>query len=118
MDQEKAVSLLNRQLIDIQAQADKILRGDDSAAAIESLSRYSDELKKFIREKIDNHKVVDASNDIPDINYERSQIQLWQYLIFPVWWINLYKDYQARKKSLEEVTDVRGKYASLQLLLR
>lgn len=117
MEQEKAISLLNRQLTDIQAQADRVLKGEDSSSNIESLARYSLELKKFIKEKVDNELLVKAAGDIPDINYKRSQIQLWQYIILPSWWISLYKDYQARKLCLEEVSAMRGKYASLQLLL-
>lgn len=118
MDQQKALSLLSRQLIDIQSQADKILKGEDSPESIEGFARYSLELKNFINNKIENADLKKAACDISDINYQRTQIQLWQYILFPMWWISLYKDFHARKQTIEEVTQVRGKYASLYILLQ
>ena len=116
MDQEKAYALLNRQLTDILANAERIIIGNDSAEEIESFARYSLELKKYVNERIENEDFKKATNEIPDIDYKRAQIQIWQYLIFPAWWISLYNDYQARQKTKEEVNLVRGKYSSLQLL--
>lgn len=116
MDQEKAYSLLNRQLKDILANAERIVNGNDSAEDIESFARYSLELKRYVNERIENEEFKNATNEIPDINYERTRIQIWQYLILPAWWINIYKDYHARQKTKEEVSLVREKYASLQLL--
>ena len=118
MDQEKVYSLLNRQLTDILATAERIINGNDSAEEIESFSRYSLELKRYVNERIESEEFKRAANEIPDINYKRTQIQIWQYLILPAWWINLYKDYQARQKTKEEVNLVRGKYANLQLLAK
>ncbi|MFW5760624.1 MAG: hypothetical protein ACOCXH_06575 [Cyclobacteriaceae bacterium] len=118
MDQEKAYLLLNRQLTDILASAERIINGNDSAEEIESFARYSNELKRYINERIENEEFKKAANEIPDINYKRTQVQIWQYLILPVWWINLYKDYQARQQTKEEVYLVRGKYSSLQLLAK
>ncbi|MEO1054386.1 MAG: hypothetical protein AAFX87_27355 [Bacteroidota bacterium] len=118
MDQEKAFSLLNRQLTDILANAERIINGNDSPEEIESFARYSNELKRYVNERIDNQEFIEATNGIPDVNYQRARIQLWQYVILPSWWISLYKDYQARQQTKEEVSIVRGKYASLQLLAK
>ncbi|MEM7548626.1 MAG: hypothetical protein AAF363_03070 [Bacteroidota bacterium] len=118
MEQEKAFSLLNRQLTDILASADRIINGDDSSEEIESFSKYSLELKRFVNERIENPVFREAMNEIPDIDYRRTQIQLWQFLILPVWWVNIYKDYQARKKTQGEVKLVQSKYSSLQFLLK
>lgn len=118
MDQEKAFSLLNRQLTDILANAERIINGNDSAEEIESFARYSLELKRYVNERIEDEEFKKATSEIPDINYKRTQIQIWQYLILPAWWINIYKDYQARQKTKEEVNLVRGKYSSLQLLAK
>ncbi|MBL4586260.1 MAG: hypothetical protein JKX84_04270 [Flavobacteriales bacterium] len=116
MDQQKSLSLLNRQLTDIQASAENILSGNDSAEAIESFARYSLELKKFVSERIEKESLKKAASEIPDINYRRNKTQVWQYLILPSWWISIYRDYQARQETKEEVITVRGKFASLQLL--
>ncbi|MCE7992989.1 MAG: hypothetical protein HEP71_13455 [Roseivirga sp.] len=118
MDQEKAHTLLARQLTDILANAERIIHGNDSAEEIESFARYSLELKRYVNERIESEEFKTAANAIPDIDYKRSQIQIWQYVVLPAWWISIYKDYQARKKTKAEVNLVRGKYASLQLLAK
>lgn len=117
MEQEKILSLLSRQLRDIQSQADKILRDDNSAEAIESFARYSQELKHFIMTKVEDPEVLRVAAEIPVVNYKRNRISLWQFLILPAWWISLYKDYQQRQVSLEEISSAKGKYASLELLV-
>lgn len=117
MEQQKALTLLSRQLKDILAQANKILEGNDSPNALETIARYSLELKSFIHEYIQDQQVQQITHALPTINYKRSQVQLWQYIILPSWWISIYKDYQARKKTLEEVSNLRGKYSTLQLIV-
>lgn len=116
MDQEKAFRLLNRQLKDIHANAERIINGCDSPEEIESFARYSIELKGYINERIENEEFKRATNEIPDINYRRTQIQLWQYLILPSWWFSIYMDYQVRKKIKEEISLVKAKYESLHIL--
>lgn len=118
MEQAKAYALLDRQLTDILANAERIINGDDSPDDIEAFARYSNELKRYVNERIENEEFRKVTNEIPDVNYQRTQIQIWQYLILPAWWISVYKDYQARQQTKEEVNIVRGKYASLQLLTK
>jgi hypothetical protein len=118
MNQERAISLLDRQLSDLQAQAEKILRGNDSAQAIEAFSKYSSEMKIFILENVASEKLVDAAKAIPQIDYSRAQVSWWEYLIAPYWWVSVYKDYGARQQCRQDISHVRGKYASLQMMLR
>jgi hypothetical protein len=118
MEQEKAIKLLLRQIKDIQAQADKIVTGENSIEAIENFARYSSELKDYIAKNVKSQEIVIYLNDLPDVNYTRSQIKLWQYLILPSWWITLYKDYQAKNRTIQEIGHVRGKYATLELLVK
>ena len=118
MEQDKALRLLLRQLRDIQAQADKILTGENSNETIETFARYSGELKGYISKNIASPEVKSYLNELPDINYSRAQIKLWQYLILPSWWISAYKDYQAKNRTIEEINLVKGKCANLELLVR
>lgn len=76
MGQEKAFSLLNRQLTDILANAERIINGNDSSEEVESFARYSSELKRYVSERIENDEFRKATNEIPDINYKRTQIQI------------------------------------------
>lgn len=118
MEQDKTPRLLLRQLKDIQAQADKILTGENSNEAIETFARYSGELKGYILKNIDSAEIRSYVAELPEINYSRSEIKLWQYLILPSWWITLYKDYQAKNNTIAEIRSVRGKYATLELLVK
>ncbi len=118
MDQNKTISLLIRQLKDIQLLADKIVGGGASNAGIEAFSRYSDELVRYIKEKIEAPEIVQFTLNIPVVNYERTEIKLWQFLLLPIWWLILYKDYQARNRAIQEIRSSRGKFATLELMLQ
>ncbi len=118
MNEDQAIGLLIRQIKDIQAQADKIQTGDNSPEAIESFSKYSQELKSYVIKRIDSDEIKSYLKEIPDINYSKTTIKLWQYLIFPSWWLSVAKDYQAKNKTLEQIKLVRGKYATLEILVK
>ena len=118
MEQEKALRLLLRQIKDIQAQADKIVTGKDSNEMIETFAKYSSELRSYISKNIESEEIKSYLTELPEINYSRTKIKLWQYLILPSWWISLYKDYQAKNEAIEEINFVKGKYAPLELLIR
>jgi hypothetical protein len=118
METEKALRLLIRQLKDIQSQASQILEGNNANESIESFSKYASELKEFILSNIDVQEIRLYVAEIPEINYSSVQIQFWQYLILPSWWISLYKDYRARNKIIAVINEVRGKYATLELLVK
>lgn len=118
MEQEKALQLLNRQLRDIQAQAEKILQGNNSSESIESFSRYSSELKIFIEKNVHSDEIRKYLSEIPDVDYKRAQVKLWQYIILPSLWITLYKDYHVKNEVLQTISTAKGKYATLELLVR
>lgn len=118
MSQDKAIRLLLRQLKDIQAQADKILTGEKSDETIETFSRYSIELKDYILKNVESPEIKSYLKELPEINYSRTKIQVWQFFILPFWWIALYNDYQAKNEAIEEINMVKGKYATLEVLVK
>jgi hypothetical protein len=118
IQEDKALRLLLRQLKDIQAQADKIQTGENSDEAIEAFAKYSVELKNYISANVQSQEVRSFLADLPEIDYRRMEIKFWQYLILPSWWIAWYNDYHARNRAIQEINMVRGKYATLELLVR
>ncbi|MBL3657355.1 hypothetical protein [Fulvivirga sediminis] len=118
MDQNKAYSLLNRQLTDILANAERIIKGSDSTEEVETFARYSTELKRFVNERIENKDFVQMTNDIPTIEYKRMRIQLWHYFIWPSWFLIIYKNYYIKLRTIEQIQLARSKYASLQVLTK
>jgi len=118
IEQERALRLLMRQIKDIQSQADNILSGNKSNEKIECFERYSIELKEYVAKKVSNERIKSFIAEIPNVNYSRTKVKLWQYLVLPAWWYLLYKDYLARDRTLDEINSIRGKYAHLELLVR
>ncbi|HEY3404366.1 MAG TPA: hypothetical protein VGK59_13340 [Ohtaekwangia sp.] len=118
MDTQQSMRLLHRQIRDIQAQADKILDGDNSSENLENFSKYCAELKSFIKGQVQIVQIREFGNELPEIDYQRNEIRLWHYLILPVWWLGLYKDYIARNRTIQEVSIARSKFATLELMLK
>ena len=118
MDKEKSTRLLLRQLKDIQAQADGILNGRDSDTEIETFARYAVDLKKYILENDSPFEAKLQLSELPDVDYSRPKIRIWQYVVFPIWWVALYQDYIQKQKALEDIRIVKGKYASIELIVK
>lgn len=113
-----SIRLLIRQIKDIQSQANRIVAGESSDEAIESFVKYSNELKNYIQAKIKNEQILSYINELPEIEIEKTKLKLWQYFVLPSWWISLYKEYQQKNEIIEEINFVKGKYATLELLLK
>jgi len=94
------------------------LAGENSSETIESFAKYSVELKDYIVKNVDSDEIKAYLTELPEIHYSRMEIQVWQYLIFPTWCISLYRDYEARNRTMEEIKTVRGKYSSLELIVK
>jgi hypothetical protein len=118
MDQDKALRLLLRQLKDVQAQADKILTGEDSHETIETFAKYSIELKEYISKNVASFEIKSYLTELPVIKYQRTGIKFWQYMMLVSWWIAIYMDYQAKNRAIEEIGTAKGKYATLEVLVR
>jgi hypothetical protein len=121
MDAQK-LRLLIRQVRDIQVQADKIIRGgENSPENIESFSRYSGELKQYIFQHVNAPEIQDLATQLTEIEYDRVEFHLWQIVLMPfmpIWWLSIYRDHQAKAKATQEIGELRGKYATLELLLK
>jgi replicative superfamily II helicase len=118
MEQEKSRRLLLRQLKDIQAQAEKIMAGEDSEEALEAFSKYSSDLKEWINQTVEHENIKSYLIDLPEINYSSAKAKLWQYLILPSAWVSLYNDYHAKNKTIQNINIVRSKYATLELMIK
>jgi hypothetical protein len=117
MEQEK-IRLILRQLKDIQAQADKIISGENSPESVETFALYSTELKNYIISNISAHEIISYLQELPEVDYSPVGIKWWEMILLPWWGINLYNDYKAREIIIQNIAEVRGKYGTLELLLR
>jgi hypothetical protein len=115
MDRIRALSLLSRQLAEIDAQADRIVRGESTSEALGSFARFSSEMKAFIRHHFNETELAYLAIRIPEINYKRNRLNALHYLLFPYWWVVIVKEYYAKQRTISEIVETRGKYASLAL---
>ena len=118
MNEDEAIQLVIRQVKDVQAQANQILNGNKSEEDIEKFSRYSEEMKAFIRKNIPSEEILNYLKDIAPVNYTKTKISIWQYVVFPSWWLSVYKEYNAKNLVLQEIREAQHKYANLELLLK
>ena len=118
MKDEKVNRLLRRQLNDIQMQAEKIVAGDNSGAAIENFARYSSDLKDYIDRNVSDEEVRAFTEMIYDLNYSRVHFQLWEILILPIYWTMCVRDYFIRRQLVQQIHDLRGRYASLEFMVK
>jgi len=118
MDEDEAIRLVIRQVKDVRAQAERILNGDKSDEAIVNFSIHSEEMKAFIRKNIPSEEILNYLKDIALVNYTKTKISMWQYVVFPSWWLSVYKGYNAKNQVLQEISEVQRKYANLELLLK
>ena len=118
MNEDEAIQLGILQVKDVQAQADHILNGNKSDETIEKFSRYSEEMKAFIRKNIPSEEILNYLKDIAPVYYARTKISTWQYVVFPSWWLSVYKEYNTKNLVLQEIRAVQHKYANLELLLK
>lgn len=109
---ERNIHLLERQIKDLITQAELILSGNNSASQIETLSKYSEELKLFINTRIENKSLQFRAQNIEKINFKRNELKLWHYLTFSFWLVYLIQ-YMAIQRSTEEIARVKTDWNNL-----
>ena len=116
-NQDYKKKILERQLIDVQSQAEKILMGQNSFEAIESFSKYSEELKKYIITNFTENQIIESAEKIRLVDYKRNKIKFWHFLTFSFWLVYL-QQYFATQKSIEEVGIVKNEWSSFYMLYK
>lgn len=100
-----------RQIVDIQAQAERLVRTQADTNQIEQFSRYNDEIKSFLLSNIDDDFVLKYVKEIPDLNLDETDYKSGVFdLLLGVFggWFALYYQKRKAQKHLETVRDIRG----------
>ncbi len=108
--------LFIRQLKDVISQAERILEGNDFDEGIEDYARYSNELKDYIFEHIDNQQILDLNKEIPYINCKNNYLKVGLILLLPNWLTAFYTEFYIRRKLLSEIKQSRNKFSSIEFL--
>ncbi|MCL6293633.1 hypothetical protein [Jejuia spongiicola] len=113
-----------RQIVDIQAQAERLIKTKADMIEIELFAKYNREIKSFLIANIDDDFVLSYVRKIPDLNIKKSENK-WNVItliliIFSSFsrGIALYNERRMAQKYLSEIRDIRGSYASAEFMLK
>ena len=111
-----------RQITDIQAQAERLIRTKANMIEIEQFAQYNDEIKSFLINNIDDEFVLKYVKDIPDLKINQIEAKtgiITLLLGFMVGgWSAIYHEKQKERKALKTIRDIKGKYASAEFMLK
>jgi hypothetical protein len=110
-----------RQIVDIQAQAERLIRTKSNIVEIEQFAKYNNEIKSYLISNIDDEFVLKYVKDIPDldINDVETKTRIITILLsLFVGGIALYHEKQKSQRALKTIRDIKGKYASAEFMLR
>jgi len=111
------MKVTHRQFNDIQSLAERIQNNEHVDGDLENFSRFSLELRKYLRKHCKNKTILDRLKQIPDIAYQEFQPSLFQYLrlngLTQMW-----KQRDKRKEILDKVRETASIYSSIHFLLR
>lgn len=121
-------STIFRQLKDIQLQAEKLLSGTPTEDELLLFSRYNEELKSYLLNNIQDAEIRDLILDIPNIIEIKEEVKsnpLIMLILLGIITLGvsaLYISYATTLRKIKLIQDniqiARGKYASIEFLLR
>lgn len=111
-----------RQIVDIQAQAERLISNKADLTEIEGFAKYNDEIKSFLISNIKDDIILKFVQEIPHLNIDEVETQ-GGFLDVIVQSLNSigYTYYRERRKSdvaLDIIRDIRGKYASIEFMIK
>jgi hypothetical protein len=114
-----------RQIQDIQVQAERLISNKANLDQIAEFSKYSDEIKFYLMENIDDEEILSYVRDIPIFEIEESELEKTAEGIFAgilsiasYGLAGYFRNQRARDKALDVVRDIRSKYASIEFMCR
>ncbi len=111
------MKVTHRQFNDIQSLAERIQKNQHVEGDLENFSRFSIDLKKYLRKNCKDKMVLDRLKQIPDIAYQEFQPSLFQYLrlngLSQMW-----QQRGKRKEILDKVCETASIYSSIHFLLQ
>lgn len=113
--------LIYRQIVDIQAQAERLIKSKADLNELELFSQYNHEIKSYLLSYIDDSFILNHVNEIPELNLEEIEENTTILSVL----LGLFTGGRSilgnkikSEKALEIVRNIRGKYASLEFLLK
>jgi hypothetical protein len=111
-----------RQIVDIQVQADRLIKGKADLSEIEDFAKYSYELKTYLYENIQDDLILKYVREIPTLTLddEINDAGFIDNLLY--FFGGLFGGYSLEQKkqaeALDIIRDIKGKYASAEFMLK
>lgn len=121
-------SMLKRQLKDIQARAEFLLKGDPNQDELENFSHYSAEIKAYVQKTIADDDILKLTKEIPEIMEVENETRSYPILLLmllglatlgiSVLYISYVTNMRQNRLILQNIQIARGKYASIDFMLK
>lgn len=113
-----------RQIKDIQVQADRIISDRPGLENIYEFGKYSKQIKKYLLENVKDEMVLGYVRQIPDLEEEIDNPQVSSGIVSVIlfviagWLLLYFRERRRVDHGKDIVRDIRGKYASIEFLLK
>ena len=110
-----------RQVVDIQAQAERLLKNKPSYEEIEQFSQYNNEIRSFLFNNIDDEFVLNYVKEIPDLDLDKIDVKSNIITVILMLFVSpsiASREKDKIEKALKIIRDIRGKYASAEFMLK
>lgn len=111
-----------RQITDIQIQAERLMKQKSSLQEIEEFANYSKEIKLFLIQNIEEGFILNHVHEIPDLVLDSSDSnsRIIDVLAFSFdFGLGIYsRERRKVEKALKTIRDIRGKYVSVEFMLK
>ncbi len=111
-----------RQVTDIQVQADRLIKEKVSLEQIEQFGQYSDEIKTFLLNHIEDEFILNYINEIPNLDLSAESKTTGIIDLLAMFFGGIGGSYYREKRKIdsakESIKDIRNKYASSEFMLK
>ena len=111
-----------RQIVDLQAQAERLIQSGGNMPEIETFAEYNEEVKAYLLSNIDDEFILNYVRQIPSLNLDQIEGKAGLLTVFlSVFSGTLSTHGRERDKierALKEIKYISDKYASYEMMIR
>jgi hypothetical protein len=115
-------SSIVRQVIDLQAQAERLIRTGGNMPEIEAFSQYNEEIKIYLLDHINDEFVLNYIKTIPSLDIDaietKSGILTIIFGLFSGGSFAAYNEKHKIEVALEQIKEISNKYSSYEMMIR
>jgi len=115
-------SSIIRQVVDLQAQAERLIRTGGNIPEIEAFSQYNDEIKTYLLDHINDEFVFNYIKTIPSLDINAIEIKSGIITVilglFAGGTSAAYNERQKIERALEQIKEISNKYSSYEMMIR